>query len=319
MERVVLGTSVQGAAHIRSGAECQDSHKKKTCENGTVIMSIADGHGSKNCPFSKIGADIAVDVFCETMTEYIENFSETSDMLLTYLNREGDTSFAQLIEVAWKERVYDDYRQNRCDMPDGEKSELERQSIYDQYGTTLLGTMIAENYIFAFQIGDGNIAYISDDGYLPVIVADRILGVETHSLCKEEAWKKAITAVRRIEFREKIPAMLMMSTDGFANSYSNEDEFTKTCIEYFNAINNYGYKSVGENLERWLSETSALGCGDDITVMMAYIASDSETFSGSSDETAAVLNPSPLDFLNDAVLVQAETASSDESEANTNE
>ena len=47
MKRRVFGESVQGASHKRVDKECQDSFKKIEYDDGTVIMAIADGHGSK--------------------------------------------------------------------------------------------------------------------------------------------------------------------------------------------------------------------------------------------------------------------------------
>ena len=63
----------------------------------------------------------------------------------------------------------------------------------------------------------------------------------------------------------------MLSTDGFANSYVSQEEFYKTCREYYEMIGQHGYEAVRDNLEKWLKETSELGCGDDITVVMAYV------------------------------------------------
>ena len=70
--------------------------------------------------------------------------------------------------------------------------------------------------------------------------------------------------------------MYMLSTDGFANSYLTEDDFAKTCREYFGMIRGHGFEEVCSNLEKWLAETSELGCGDDTTVVMAYFDRDSE-------------------------------------------
>ncbi len=274
MKQSVFGTSVQGMSHIRSNIECQDSYKKLICDDGTIIMAIADGHGSKKCPFSKTGASIAVNVFCKIMSEYVTNFTGASDTLLTYLNREGDTKVARAIDAEWKRRVYKNHRDNKRDIPSDKNDNKILQQVYTKYGTTLLGLMLTKEFIFAFQIGDGSIVFTSEDGFEPVIEADKILGVETHSLSKMEAWKKAITAVRRIDFQKKLPSMFLMSSDGFANSYKNEDEFVKTCIEYFDMVKQYGVKAVKENLKNWLSETSAMGCGDDITVLIAYYNAD---------------------------------------------
>ena len=276
MKRMVFGSSVQGASHLRSETECQDSYKKIVRDEGSILMAVADGHGSKNCPFSKTGSSIAVNVFCKIMSEYLDNYAGDPGSLITYLNREGDTKVARAIDDEWKRRVYKNHRDNKREMPLDQTGEVELQKVYIQYGTTLLGLMLTEEFLFAFQIVDGDIVFVSDKGYEPVIQGDKILGVETHSLSKENAWKKAITIVRRLDYQQNLPCMFLMSSDGFSNSYKNEEEFAKTCVEYFEMINRYGTKAVGENLKNWLSETSEMGCGDDITVLMAYCAADSD-------------------------------------------
>ena len=99
---------------------------------------------------------------------------------------------------------------------------------------------------------------------------------------KIDSWKKAMSAVRRRDEFVGLPYMLMLSTDGFANSYKNSDEFRKTCVDYFGMIKQYGADAVAVNLKNWLSETSAMGCGDDITVLIAYFSNDVVTESEAS-------------------------------------
>lgn len=276
MKPTVIGASVKGASHFRTETECQDSWKKVTCDNGTVIMAVADGHGSRSCPYSKTGSVIAVNTFCKIMSEYVENYSESPDALLTFLNREGDTKVAQAVDNEWKKRVKKIHSNNKRNIPIDNNSKNDMSQVYSQYGTTLLGLLLADGFLFAFQIGDGDIVYVSSNTVEPVVEGDRILGVETHSLSRKDAWEKAISAVRRIDYCDNLPSMFLMSSDGFSNSFKNEEVFLKTCQEYFNTINQYGTEAVDENLKNWLTETSALGCGDDITVLMAYFSSEND-------------------------------------------
>ena len=90
--------------------------------------------------------------------------------------------------------------------------------------------------------------------------------------CEVPRFCPALVQSFRSSFR-----MLMLSTDGFANSYKNADEFQKTCVDYFAMIQQYGADAVAANLKSWLSETSAMGCGDDITVLIAYFSDDTAT------------------------------------------
>ena len=197
MKRMVFGESVQGASHKRVDKECQDSFKKLEYDDGTVIMAIADGHGSKACPYSKSGSSIAVNVFCKVMDEFHASYAENLEMLLTYLNREGDTKVAQAVDAEWKRRVLKVHTNQKREVlltEDGEKNKAE---IYKQYGSTLVGLMITPIFVFAFQLGDGDISYVDQNGLDHLLEDEKILGVETHSLSKIDSWKKVVSAVRR--------------------------------------------------------------------------------------------------------------------------
>ena len=272
MTRSVFGESVQGASHVRSGKECQDSLKKIEKDENTVILAVADGHGSEACPYSKTGADIAVNVFCKIMDDYLDTYAKQSDMLMTFLKREGDTKVAQEIDTEWKRRVLKAHSGNKREITLDEDGNKDRNAVYRMYGSTLIGLVITKEFLFAFQLGDGDIMSVSAQGVQNVINADKILGTETHSLSKAESWKKAITCIKKQDENRKLPWMVMLSSDGMANSYKNEDEFRKTCSDYYTLLQEHGPKAVADSLKGWLRETSELGCGDDITALFAYFA-----------------------------------------------
>ena len=272
MKQIVFGRSVQGASHIRTETECQDSYKKTICDDGTIILSVADGHGSKSCPYSRTGSRIAVNVFCSIIKNLYDGYEGNTEQLLTYLNREGDTRISKAIDGEWKKRVVETHRKNKREIIELENGEDDLLSVYKQYGTTLLGLLITKTFVFAFQLGDGDICYATDDGLEKVIEPEKILGVETHSLSRENAWEKANTVVRRIDIEQANPSMFSLSTDGFANSYNDENEFKATVCDYLKMINEHGAKAVADNLASWLTETSSMGCGDDITMLIAYFS-----------------------------------------------
>lgn len=266
----IFGRSVQGASHKRTDLPCQDWFRCFVLDDGTIVMAAADGHGSNSCPYSDTGSKSAVNVFCDLMKELHSRYAGEHEMLLTYLNREGDTRVAQAIDKEWKRRIYERHRDNKRPMPETEDKNKKLLEIYKQYGTTLLGLMITPTFYFAFQLGDGDISYVDNYGFQRVIEGDKILGIETHSLSKEDSWRKAITSVRRRNATECLPAVYMMSTDGFSNSFLDEKEYQKTCVEYFDMLKEHGPKVIAANLREWLNETSAMGCGDDITVGFAF-------------------------------------------------
>lgn len=270
MRRSVFGASVRGASHIRSGRECQDSLKKVILDEGAVILAVADGHGSESCPYSKTGSFAAVNVFCKIMGDYLETYAGQTETLFTFLKREGDTKIAQEIDTEWKRRILRLHKKCRREIPVGADGIIDREAVYKLYGSTLLGLVITGEFLFAFQLGDGDIMKVSESGVYSVIEADKILGTETHSLSKAESWKKAITLIRKREENERKPVMYLLSSDGLSNSYKNEEEFQKTCADYYALLKEHGVKAVSDRLKAWLQETSEMGCGDDITALFAY-------------------------------------------------
>lgn len=270
MTRSIFGESVQGASHIRSGKECQDSLKRIEKDEDTVILAVADGHGSDSCPYSKTGSYVAVNVFCKILNDYLDTYAEQPEMLLTFLKREGDTKVAQAIDAEWKRRIlkiHTNYKRETTLDAEGIK---DKEAIYKLYGSTLIGLVLTKEFLFAFQLGDGDIIKVSESGVENVIEADKILGTETHSLSKLESWKKAITFIKKHDDVQHLPVMYMLSSDGMANSYKNEDEFKKTCNDYYALLKEHGVKAVSGSLKEWLNETSELGCGDDVTALFAY-------------------------------------------------
>ncbi len=274
MIRSVFGESVQGASHIRSGRECQDSLKKVEMDENTVILAVADGHGSSSSPYSKTGSYVAVNVFCKILGDYLETYEGQPELLLTFLKREGDTKVAQAIDAEWKRRILKIHARCKREVILDAKNNKDKGAIYKMYGSTLLGLVITKEFLFAFQIGDGDIIKVSDKGVQNIIEADKILGTETHSLSRQDAWKKAVTFVKREGENICLPVLYMLCTDGMANSFKNDAEFQKTCHDYFTLLNEHGAKAVSDNLKTWLSETSELGCGDDITALFSYYAQD---------------------------------------------
>ncbi len=271
MACLVYGKSVKGASHVRSGMECQDSFKIEKFSDDLSIIAVADGHGSEKSPRSKSGSLIAVNTFNKVMKEYLVPYAESLDDLITFLNRDGQMKFAQDICNEWQRRVREAYYKNKDESLLDEEGNVNWKAVYSFYGTTLVGMLIAKQFVFSFQIGDGDITLVDANDISPVLETEKILGTETHSLSKLDAWKNAVSAVRRKDANADKPYLYMISTDGFVNSHASEEDYQKTCRDYYDMIREHGFEKVCENLEKWLTETSDLGCGDDITLVMVYV------------------------------------------------
>ena len=277
MKRYICEGIVKGATHVRNQMPCQDNKKIIKIPDKITIIALADGHGSSKCPRSDRGSMIAVNSFYHIMKKYLEIYGEDEEditHLMTFLNREGDVRFAQDVCEEWQARVKQSFYKNKVEGMTNEDGSIKWPSVFSLYGTTLLGMLITDSFVFSFQIGDGDISAVTKDAVEPLVEPEKFLGTETHSLSKPDAWRKAVTSVHRLEAESRESYMYILSTDGFANSYTSDKEYQKTCRDYLQMLQEYGIDVVQANLKKWLTETSELGCGDDITVVMVYFSKE---------------------------------------------
>lgn len=277
MKRYICEGIVKGATHVRNQMPCQDNKKIIKLSDEITIIALADGHGSSKCPRSDRGSMIAVNSFYHIMKKYLEIYGEDEvglSHLITFLNREGDVRFAQDVCEEWQARVKQSFYKNKVEGMTNEDGSIKWPLVFSLYGTTLLGMLITDSFVFSFQIGDGDISAVTKDAVEPLVEPEKFLGTETHSLSKPDAWRKAVTSVHRLEAESRESYMYILSTDGFANSYTSDKEYQKTCRDYLQMIRKYGIDVVQKNLKKWLTETSEIGCGDDITVVMVYFSKE---------------------------------------------
>jgi hypothetical protein len=123
----------------------------------------------------------------------------------------------------------------------------------------------------------------------------RLFANETTSLCTQNAWKDFRMVLQSLpEEHEKQPAMIMLSTDGYANSYSSEQGFEKVGSDILRMMReNDGLATVENGLPGWLKETSAGGSGDDITVGMILRLSALKEAAPMNQESPVVEEPEP--------------------------
>lgn len=284
----VIGCCVRGSAHIRAGTVCQDYYKIIK-QPDYLLVAVADGHGSSACPYSDEGAQIAADVFCRLLETYYERYKRSEnglDHLEHFLRKDGEVTLAKEIEREWNRQIIERHMEQARAFPNVKGLHKAVSAIWRQYGTTLLGMMMTPQFVFAFQLGDGDITCIDAQGRMPFVNAETILGVETYSLSEPGAWRHTVSNLFKRSEYPPAPMLYMLSTDGMFNSYSSQDEFYKACADYYALFRELpmagnqdaaseGEKGTGSdylrrNLQNWLQETSDKGCGDDIAVVFCY-------------------------------------------------
>jgi len=134
------------------------------------------------------------------------------------------------------------------------------------YGSTLLAAVVSDSLSLCLQLGDGDILLVSGQSEVsrPWPKDEESLGDETHSL----ATRNAAAAVRLHVTRapEPLPELLLLSTDGYANSFREDRGFLAVGPDLLQMIRAEGMGAITQQLETWLSEASEQGSGDDITL-----------------------------------------------------
>ena len=253
-----VGGCVRGANHIRNNMPCQDALRIEKTEH-FYIVNVSDGHGSAGCPYSDEGAQAAVDAAYAVFTSV---FAGKGDHFHT-ISSNKDIWLPKQIEQYWKNAILAIHKEK------GREEYSQENFPYELYGATLLSLIAADNFIFALQLGDGDILSampVSNEVNVDwVIPPDDSLGPETNSLCQNNCWQYMKTRLIPILPNDKAP-MFMLSTDGYANSFYNNDGFKQAGADFYNLLCEHGLSHIEENIESWLMESSAKGSGDDITV-----------------------------------------------------
>jgi len=261
-----LQASVRGAAHRRAGLPNQDAVRIARANDGlSLIVALADGHGSAKSFRSQHGARAAVAVAlaaCGALFK-LESASQRKRWAEEQLPRE--------LTRRWRERV--DRSLDRRPFALAELEALDpasRRQIeanpYLAYGSTLLAVIVAPTFIVYLQLGDGDLLTASASGEVerPLAKDERLIANETTSLCSAKAWNEV-----RVKFQALAgapPALILAATDGYANSYRDEAGFQQVARDLWEMIRDEGIEPVQSNLKHWLNEASQQGSGDDITV-----------------------------------------------------
>ncbi len=284
---LVYSKSVKGALHSRTGYSNQDSIRwKQSSISNTIVMSVADGHGSDIHFRSKIGSQIAVKTAVETLFELfhnqpieINNVSQVKD-IIRY-------SIPRLLVHNWMDRVQyhvqkHPFSTNDIDLVLKKKGPLILEKIINNpriaYGSTLLTAVMTKNYFIFFQIGDGNILIVDNNKNVRNLFSNKNSDsddkssiesiVHTESLCMDNSWLEFKTKI--FDFHALKPKLILLSTDGYCNSFNNESGFLKIGLDYLSLLEEFGYSYLSENLYDILRQTSLEGSGDDITIGFIY-------------------------------------------------
>lgn len=273
----IIGQSVQGSSHLRKGLPNQDAIAWLPAAGvgPPLALAVSDGHGDRRCFRSDVGARLAVETGSHLLMEFLDCPFDPNNLSL--IKHTAEDRLSEGLVRSWRQEVEkhlaeNPFRQEEWDFLREKVGEEARSAIENDpflaYGATLLLAAVTETYLLCMQLGDGDILAMDAAGVAGRLVAkdERLIGNETFSLCMREAWNGI--HVELIPFRQAPPALVLISTDGYSNSYASEEGFLQTGPDYLRMIRSEGIEAVQQKLQGFLEETSRKGSGDDITLGM---------------------------------------------------
>lgn len=281
----VFGASVRGASHVRSGLPNQDAVAWESSYNSNGafnIVAVADGHGSAKSCRSDRGARLAVQIAVELLHEFQQRLGGPKN--LAEVKRASEVDLPRSIVQHWREAVAAD---EPLTMPELDRLTAKDRSAVEAdrhvaYGATLLAALVTDRFALYLQLGDGDVLAVSDEGTVsrPLPPDERNFANETMSLCSTgstggkhlpSAGAGAWSEFRqRFQPLERPPALVLLSTDGYANSFRSDGDFLKVGADLLSGLRAEGVEEVKNNLPEWLSLASAEGSGDDVTLALIY-------------------------------------------------
>lgn len=295
----VIGETVPGASHLRAGIPNQDAllQLRASSIGLPLIVSVSDGHGSNKCFRSDRGSRFAVHLagtlLSETLNEAYSGARDARD-LKRFENEARSYLPGELIK-RWRAMVAADLQREplqeaefaRLIEKDGVRARaVVEDNPYLAYGATLLAVALTASFALYMQLGDGEILNVSDAGEVTTPLPDdaRLLANETTSLCLEKAAEDFRFAVQPLI--DPPPAMILLTTDGYANSFSTTAGFHQVGGDLLTMMRNDGFDAVNRNVKGWLEEATQAGSGDDCTLALLVRMNALEAANNSSAAAA---------------------------------
>ena len=257
--------SVRGSSHERNGMPNQDAVRIVPIDGRTpgLVAAVCDGHGGDRYVRSDIGSELGVQVACDVAKNLIEVYGAESNLAAVRARLQG--AVVTTIVDRWRECVLADVR-NRPFTRDeliGAGVSSDAEAVIS-YGCTLVLAALGPSWVALLQIGDGDATIVRQHhAESPIPGDDRLIGDETTSLCLPTAVADARVAV----LGEPVPETIILTSDGYANSFASETWRTDVGLDFQNHIKRIGIAGVESHLSEWLAE-SALAAGDDVTMAL---------------------------------------------------
>jgi hypothetical protein len=271
----VAHACVRGSSHIRLGLPNQDSAQCTVTpgsQGNIAVAVVSDGHGSARHFRSQIGSSLAVSTVAATLQSFLRDSVAGNGQ--TPFVPEQVHELERKIVSGWLAAVSSDLSENpfseaelaTLEKEEGPEARAEVVGVPElAYGATLLAAGATDRVLLYLQLGDGEILSVAADGTTtrPLPPDERLIANQTTSLCQPEAWRDFRSAWVTTP---ELPSLVLLSTDGYPNSFRSDEDFIKIGQDYLEIIRQQGISSLAEELPSILTEATQQGSGDDITL-----------------------------------------------------
>ncbi len=259
--------SVIGASHIRKNIVCQDSSGYKITEN-LAIAVVADGHGSRKHFRSHIGSQFAVQSaidtvgrFCSDYERFSAEMTENHDFIIRNIEKQ--------IIADWHRKIIEHFSENPVssdEMKVFTEEEFKKIPVESYYGTTLVTAVMGKNFAFGFQIGDGSLVAVFEDGETSMIMdyEESNPANMTASVCN----RNASSMFSHFYVDGKKVIAMFVSTDGLYTSFGSDRDF----LDYHTIIASklYDIDVFESSVVKNITKRTHFGTEDDISLSCIY-------------------------------------------------
>ncbi|MCE0484002.1 MAG: protein phosphatase 2C domain-containing protein [Methylacidiphilales bacterium] len=274
-----LSASARGASHERNDQKNQDAARVRPPRVGSdfLLLAVSDGHGNTRSFRSDRGSALAAEAALGVLANWIRKLGPRPSF--SRVRRQARQWLPKAMIESWKSAVRADLATHPftpfdfAAWPDkppvikpGEDLPV---TAYLAYGATLLTVAITPCFVLYIQLGDGDIITVHADGRVtrPLPRHHELRANQTISLCSQNAWREFQVVVKPVG--SVAPALVMLSTDGYANCFDNDNDFFQVGADLLAYLREQGVGYVDGQLAEWLRQSSHDGSGDDITVGLA--------------------------------------------------
>lgn len=274
MNKILFAESVHGAMHKEKNMPREDAAGILEGE-GFQIFVTADGHGDKECIRSAKGAELAVSISIEKLSEFYHAVLENNVTDELFDSTKVENRVRKLIGSIignWNLAVCNDASENPFT-----EEELaaavkygnlyrKKERVSHAYGTTLMAGLLTKEYLLLIHQGDGHCIVIDSKGETiePVPWDDNCFANIVTSICDKDALNACRYAVIQIE--EDDPIACFMASDGVDDSFFSMKETYAFCHELVIKACEEGILQLQTELSAILDELSQKGSRDDTTV-----------------------------------------------------